>query len=154
MWIIFEGLDKVGKGTLESLLNQETKYEHIIIDRGPAGFMFYDELYDRATDSRLKEYKKQAKLMRKSDDFVVIYVTADWDHVNMRLEKHKEEWARCRGVSDYQQQRLRYASLCNKYYGVENIMFIDTTFQLPEWCVGEIRKFIESVKERRSNEHK
>lgn len=154
MWVIFEGLDKVGKGTLESLLNQETKYEHIIIDRGPAGFIFYDELYDRTTDSRLKEYKKQAKLMRKSNDFVVIYVIADWDHVNMRLEEHKEEWARCRGVSDYQQQRLRYAGLCDKCYGVENVMVIDTTSKLPELCVREIRKFIESVKERRSNEHK
>ena len=47
MWVIFEGLDKAGKGTLEWGLLKATNFKHIVIDRGPVGYMVFDKLFNR-----------------------------------------------------------------------------------------------------------
>ena len=50
MWVIFEGLDKVGKTTLEWDLHRATNFKHVVIDRGPVGYMVFDKIFDRETE--------------------------------------------------------------------------------------------------------
>ena len=50
MFVIFEGLDKTGKTTLEWELLKATNFKHIVIDRGPVGYMTFDRLFGRSTN--------------------------------------------------------------------------------------------------------
>ena len=47
MWVIFEGLDKAGKTTLEWEFLKATNFKHVVIDRGPVGYMTFDKILGR-----------------------------------------------------------------------------------------------------------
>lgn len=90
MWIIFEGLDKSGKGTLEWEILKATNFKHIIIDRGPAGYLVFDDLFNRRTKEGDYEYAKNAYLMKSSDDCVIVYCKVPADVAMQRLKEHNE----------------------------------------------------------------
>lgn len=47
MFIVIEGDDRTGKDTLISGICKATKWEYIIIPRGPAGYAAYDSIYKK-----------------------------------------------------------------------------------------------------------
>ena len=46
-FIILEGVDRTGKGTMQEAINKATNYKHIILDRGPIGFKAYCEIFSK-----------------------------------------------------------------------------------------------------------
>lgn len=90
MWVIFEGLDKSGKGTLEKEVLKATNYKHIIIDRGPAGYTAFDILFGRVTTESRSEFARNIADMTRSKNFVVVYCKVPADVAMKRIEEHGE----------------------------------------------------------------
>lgn len=77
MWVIFEGLDKAGKTTLEWEFLKATNFKHVVIDRGPVGYMTFDKILGRETKLGNQEFIYQARKIMKSGDFMVVYCTVE-----------------------------------------------------------------------------
>lgn len=91
MWIIFEGLDKSGKGTLEWELLKATNFKHIVIDRGPAGYIAFDRIFDRVTKEKNNEFLRNIALMKAyPEDFLIVYCKAPINVAIQRLKEHNE----------------------------------------------------------------
>ncbi len=90
MWVIFEGLDKSGKGTLEHEFLKATNFKHIVIDRGPAGYATFDILFQRVTTAGKSGYAKNVVDMKRSKNFVVVYCKAPADVALKRIKEHGE----------------------------------------------------------------
>ena len=131
MWIIFEGLDKAGKTTLEWEFLKVTNFKHIIIDRGPAGYLVFDTLFKRRTEAGNKQYAKNIALMKASDDFVVVYCKAAIDVAMQRLKEHNETCP-----YDYNEAQGLYDFAIEKMYKEKGIKVIevDTTKSIEE-CI-------------------
>lgn len=87
MWLIFEGLDKSGKTTLEWSFLKATNYKHNIIDRGPVGYLVFDKVFGRSTKLGDQEFIKQARKVSKSKNFFVVYCRTDKDVAEERLKQ-------------------------------------------------------------------
>ena len=90
MWIIFEGLDKTGKTTLEWELLKASNFKHIVIDRGPAGYLAFDEILGRATHAGNDEFLVQAKQIANAKNVLVVYCYARESIVAKRLTEYGE----------------------------------------------------------------
>lgn len=134
MWVIFEGLDKAGKGTLEKEFLKATNYKHIVIDRGPAGYLTFDNVFDRVTDEGNMQYAKNLTLVKASNDFAIVYCKVPADVAKQRLEEHNETCP-----YDYEQAQKFYDSTVEKLYRNQGIKVIDidTTKSIEE-CVSLI----------------
>ena len=81
------GENGVGKTTLLKGFGKINLWEQIIIDRGPAGYLFFDSLYQRTTEERELNYKKDLKLITENPSmWCAIYLTCDPLDV---IERHK-----------------------------------------------------------------
>lgn len=140
MWVIFEGLDKAGKGTLEWGLLKATNYKHIVIDRGPVGYMVFDKLFNRETQLGNQVFIKQARKVNKSKDFVVVYCYASEDVVAKRLKEHNEE---CPYNYSKAQKLLR--DNIKRYYSQDKVIEIDTSNITPDECVELIVKKLKEI---------
>lgn len=130
MWVIFEGLDKAGKGTLERGLLKATNYKHIVIDRGPVGYMVFDKLFNRETQLGNQVFIKQARKIGKNKDFLVVYCYASEDVVAKRLKEHNEE---CPYNYSKAQKLLR--DNIKRYYGQDKVIKVDTSNMTPAECI-------------------
>lgn len=139
MWVIFEGLDKAGKGTLEWGLLKATNYKHIVIDRGPVGYMTFDKIFGRETKLGNQVFIKQARKVSKSKDFIVVYCYASEDVVTKRLKEHNEECPYNYGKA----QKLLRDNI-RRFYNRERVIEIDTSIMTPDECVKLI---VEKLKE-------
>jgi deoxyadenosine/deoxycytidine kinase len=86
MLLIFEGMDRVGKTTLMNKITQLTDYKFPMMDRGPAGFMTYDTIFDRVTAERKLSYFKDAESLNQMD-VLYIYLHASGKELLRRLKK-------------------------------------------------------------------
>lgn len=134
MWVIFEGLDKSGKGTLEWELLKATNFKHVIIDRGPAGYLVFDDLFKRRTKEGDDAYTKQLIDMRICKDFVVIYCKAP---VNVALDRIEANGETC--PYNYPYAQFLYDTAINELYKKEGIKVItvDTSDSI-EKCIKKI----------------
>lgn len=139
MWVIFEGLDKAGKTTLEWEFLKATNYKHIVIDRGPASYMTFDKLFNRETKLGNQTFIKQARKINKSKDFFVVYCYASEDVAAKRLKEHNEE---CPYNYSKAQKLLR--DNIKRYYNQNKVIEIDTSNMTPDECVKLI---VEKLKE-------
>ena len=133
MWVIFEGLDKAGKTTLEWEFLKATNFKHMVIDRGPIGYMTFDELFDRSTKLGDQEFIHQARKIMKSNDFMVVYCFANDEAVMQRLEEHNEECS-----YDYKKAQKLLRKNINRYYKKNKVLMLDTSSFTIEECVGLI----------------
>ena len=142
MWVIFEGLDKSGKGTLEKEFLKATNYKHIVIDRGPAGYLTFDQIFDRVTDEGNIQFAKNLTLMKASGDFIVAYCKVPVDVAKQRLEEHNETCP-----YDYEQAQNYYDLMIDSLYRNQKIKVIDvdTTKSIKE-CVDLIIEKFEEAK--------
>lgn len=139
MWVIFEGLDKAGKGTLEWELLKATNFKHMVIDRGPMGYMTFDKLFNRETKLGNQNFIKHARKIGKNKDFLVVYCYASEDVVAQRLKEHNEECPYNYGKA---QKILR--DNVHRFYNHERVIEIDTSTMTPSECVELI---VEKLKE-------
>lgn len=130
MWVIFEGLDKSGKTTLKWDLFKATEYKHIVIDRGPAGFKTFDEVFDRATIEGNAEYECQAKLVRESG-MLVVYCAVPEIVAKQRLDSHCEVCP-----YDYSKAQELYNANVREMYN--DVLVLDTSKLSREECIEKI----------------
>lgn len=90
MWVVFEGLDKSGKTTLEWEFLKATNFKHVVIDRGPVGYSTFDSLFGRYTVEGSEEYAQNILDMKASKNFVVIYCKVPVNVAMQRLKEHNE----------------------------------------------------------------
>lgn len=140
MWIIFEGLDKVGKTTLEWELLKATNFKHIVIDRGPVGYLVFDKIFERETKLGNQEFIHQARKIMKSKDFMVVYCTANKDIVDARLKEHNESCP-----YDYEKAQKLYKNNIYRFYRDNKVIEIDTTSLSIERCIEIIIEKLEEV---------
>lgn len=140
MWIIFEGLDKVGKTTLEWELLKATNFKHIVIDRGPVGYLVFDKIFERETKLGNQEFIHQARKIMKSKDFMVVYCTANKDIVDARLKEHNESCP-----YDYEKAQKLYKNNIYRFYRNNKVIEIDTTSLSIEKCIEIIIEKLEEV---------
>lgn len=140
MWIIFEGLDKVGKTTLEWELLKATNFKHIVIDRGPVGYLVFDKIFERETKLGNQEFIHQARKIMKSKDFMIVYCTANKDIVDARLKEHNESCP-----YDYEKAQKLYKNNIYRFYRDNKVIEIDTTSLSIEKCIEIIIEKLEEV---------
>lgn len=140
MWVIFEGLDKAGKTTLEWEFLKATNFKHMVIDRGPVGYLVFDKLFNRSTKLGDQEFIHQARKIMKSGDFMVVYCTVEKDHAAARLLAHNEECP-----YDYAKAQKLYRDAIHRYYYGKKVLEVDTTFLSVERCVELIIEKLEEV---------
>lgn len=140
MWVIFEGLDKAGKTTLEWEFLKATNFKHMIIDRGPIGYKVFDKLFGRATKLGDQEFIHQARKIMKNKDFMVVYVHCDEKVAKKRLKQHKEECP-----YDYVQAQKMLRDDVRHYYNEKKTLDLDTSKMSIEECVELIIKKLEEV---------
>lgn len=142
MWVVFEGLDKAGKTTLEWELLKATNFKHIVIDRGPVGYMTFDDLFGRCDFASNLTFAKQATEIMESKNFIVVYCFANEDVVNKRLEEHNETCP-----YNYGKAQKLYELNISLFYKPEKVLKLDTSHTTISDCVGMIVKKLEEVKD-------
>lgn len=140
MWVIFEGLDKAGKTTLEWSFLKATNFKINVIDRGPIGYLVFDKIFGRTTKDGDQEFIRQAKKINKSKDFFVVYCIVDSDIAKVRLEEHKEKCP-----YDYDEAQKLMKKKMSQFYSKERMLILDTTNKSIEQCTDEIIDWMEEV---------
>ena len=142
MWIVFEGLDKSGKGTLEWEVLKATNFKHIVIDRGPAGYIAFDTIFGRRTYEGDIQQSRCAATVDKAD-FLIVYCKVPVDVAMQRLKEHNEECP-----YDYSDAQEIYDSCIDFVYTEETkrnkLIVIDTTKSIAE-CVKIIIQKLKEV---------
>lgn len=133
MWLIFEGLDKVGKTTLEWEFLKQTNYKHIVIDRGPASYMAFDEIFDRSTLQGDREFVRQCSEINQSDDIFIINCYVNKDIAHKRLLEHNETCP-----YNYVKAQKILQNIITKFYNIDKIINIDTSIDSIETSVKKI----------------
>ena len=141
MYLVFEGLDKTGKGTLEKLIGKFTDYEHVVVDRGPLGYIAYDIIHNRLTDKRLKMFEAEWNMIK--NDAIIIYCFAKNETIRARQEQHKEEVFTHDRIS---REIEIYISTISRYTKLRRCIFVNTTYETPEECASYIKQCIDKEK--------
>lgn len=140
MWVIFEGLDKAGKTTLEWEFLKATNFKHMVVDRGPVGYMTFDKLFDRETKLGTQDFIHQARKIMKNPDFMVVYCFVSKEVAEKRLAEHNEECP-----YDYGKAQKLLRNNINRYYKPEKVLELNTSnLTIPE-CVLMIIEKLEEV---------
>lgn len=133
MWVIFEGLDKAGKTTLEWEFLKRTNFKHMVIDRGPVGYMTFDKLFGRETKLGNHDFVHQARKIMKNQDFMVVYCFAPENIAAERLKEHNEKCP-----YDYGKAQKLLRDNIKRYYRKEKVLNLDTSKLTIDECVGLI----------------
>lgn len=140
MFVIFEGLDKAGKTTLEWEFLKATNFKHMVIDRGPVGYLTFDKIFGRSTKLGDENFIHYARKITKSNDFIVVYCTVDKNVAEERLKAHNETCP-----YDYEKAQKLYRDNVHRYYKDDKVIEIDTTFLTVERCVEVIIQKLQEV---------
>lgn len=140
MFVIFEGLDKAGKGTLEWEFLKATNFKHIVIDRGPAGYYTFDLIFDRTTIDGAVEFLKNAEVAMATNSFMVVYCRVNSALAIKRIHEHNEECP-----YDYNAAQGIYDACVNNFYDKERVVTVDTAMPIEE-CVRKIMEKLEVLK--------
>lgn len=147
MWVIFEGLDKSGKGTLEREFLKATNFKHIVIDRGPAGYMTFDKIFGRKTEESDRYFIYQAYEAMKTNQFMVVYCVVNKKVAQERLKAHNEkcpyDYAKAQRIYDFN------VLTCYGTFGMQdNVLRLDTTNRSIEECTALIIEKLQEVLKR------
>ena len=142
MWVIFEGLDKAGKTTLEWEFLKATNFKHLVVDRGPVGYKVFDKLIGRDTKLGDQEFIHQARKIMKNKDFMVVYVHCDEAVAEKRLKRYSETCP-----YDYAKAQKFYRDNVRRYYKPEKTLELDTTNKSIDECVELIVQKLKEVQQ-------
>lgn len=140
MWVIFEGLDKSGKTTLEWAFLKATNYKINVVDRGPIGYMVFDEIFNRSTKLGNQEFIRQARKINKSKDCYVVYCRVDNNIANQRLKDHNEKCP-----YNYSNAQKIMKNKMIRYYDSEHMLILDTSLKSIDECTEDIVKWFKEV---------
>lgn len=139
MFVIFEGLDKAGKGTLELEFLKATNFKHIVVDRGPMGYMTFDKLFGRSTKRGDHDFIHYARKITKSNDYMIVYCVVDRKTAMVRLDACNEQCP-----YDYDKAQKLYRDNIRRYYRSDKVIEVDTTSASVDHCIELI---VEKLKE-------
>lgn len=142
MWAIFEGLDKAGKTTLEWSFLKATGYNHITIDRGPAGYKTFNEVFGRDSEEAIKEFNKQAENVNADDNFFIVYCKTTPEIAHRRLKAFNEDLP-----YDYVEAQKILDENVLSMYDRRKVLVVDTSKTIEE-CTEEIVQFMNSLKNK------
>ena len=140
MFVVFEGLDKTGKTTLEWELLKATNFKHMVIDRGPMGYMTFDKIFGRSTKKSDHDFIHYARKVSKSGDFLIVHCVVDTKTAQERLKAHNETCP-----YDYDEARKLYRANVRRFYNMKNVLEINTATHSIEECVKLIIEKIQEV---------
>lgn len=145
MFLIFEGFDKTGKTTVKKKLGELNKWEQIFMDRGPVGYMFYDEIWERKTAKRDIEYKRDLDQIVRFVDYTVIFL---WSTPKDIIKRHTYKGERCEYGYEYiDELQDRYQEMCKMYLQGGNVYVIDTSENDITETMRKVGEIIEKEKE-------
>ncbi len=140
MFVVFEGLDKAGKGTLERAFLKATNFKHIVVDRGPMGYMTFDKLFGRSTKLGDRDFIHYARKITKSSDYMIVYCTVDKKTAEERLAAHSEV---CPYDYDEAQKLLR--KNIRRFYNMSKVLEVNTANRSVDECVTLICQKLKEV---------
>lgn len=140
MFVVFEGLDKAGKTTLEWEFLKATNFKHMVVDRGPMGYMTFDKIFGRSTKLGDRDFIHFARKITKSDDYMIVYCKVSKEVAEARLKAHSETCP-----YDYKDAQKLYDYNVRRYYKPDRVVEIDTTFLPVERCVELIVEKLREV---------
>lgn len=139
MFVILEGFDKTGKTSLMKYMGKINSWREVYIDRGPAGYLFYDELLKRATVERTENYQRDAIQLRQLD-CIVVFLKSNAHDIKDRHELHNE-YCIIPLDEDIEKEQDNYLDICGRCYeGIPMIMLNTSTLSI-QTCAEEIDKF-------------
>ena len=144
MFVVFEGLDKAGKTTLEWEFLKATNFKHMVIDRGPMGYMTFDKIFGRSTKLGDRDFIHYARKITKSDDYMIVYCTVDTKTAMERLKAHNETCP-----YDYDEAQKLYRVNVRRFYNMNRVLELNTANRSIEECVKLI---VEKLKEVQRSE--
>lgn len=143
MWVIFEGLDKAGKTTLEWEFLKATNFKHMVIDRGPVGYMTFDKIFGRSTKLGDRDFIHHSRKIMKNPDFIVVYCFANDEVAAERLKEHNEKCP-----YDYGEAQKLLRNNIRRFYKSEKVLELDTSYRMFSECVQMIIEKLEEVSKR------
>jgi len=144
MFVVFEGLDKAGKTTLEWEFLKATNFKHMVVDRGPMGYMTFDKIFGRSTKLGDRDFIHYARKITKSDDYLIVYCSVNKKVAEERLKAHNETCP-----YDYEEAQKLYRLNVRRFYNMSKVLELDTTNRSVEECVKLI---VEKLKEVQRSE--
>ncbi len=88
-FIIFEGVDKVGKTTIYQAFRKRTNYAPLCIDRFLGSNFAYDFFFDR--ENSVKDFSTIEEKLIEIFDCTLVYLTCEEDILMERIREHDEE---------------------------------------------------------------
>jgi thymidylate kinase len=104
--IILEGVDRSGKDTMWEEIDKQTKYRHMVMDRGPIGFKTYCELFSKPRELFVA-YHAMEEEMCNLDNVLVIYIDCSTEVLIDRCIKTNHE------IIDYDRHKSVYETFFN-----------------------------------------
>jgi len=86
--LILDGMDRSGKTSVIDMINKQTGYTPVIIDRGPIGYKAYGELYNK--ENRPEDYDIMEEQL-KGVDHLCVYLYADEEVIEQRCRDTSEK---------------------------------------------------------------
>jgi len=136
--VIFEGIDKVGKTTLIKEFGKKERYKSLCMDRGPGGYLFYDSIFKRLDQERLRNIASEIDDINRVKH-VVIYLWADEKTVMQRLKENNEEYIY---DMDFKSAIDMYAKIVETVYKNDVVLFLNTMRFTVAECVMNIMDFV------------
>jgi thymidylate kinase len=99
--VIFEGADKVGKGTLYLAYRKATRFGPLAIDRFTGSNWVYDQVYKRETD--LEAYLESERFIQEIYDCYLVYLTASAHIIEQRIRAQEKGIELTRAIANFAQ---------------------------------------------------
>ncbi len=140
MFIVYEGLDQVGKTTIRKLIERRRFGKDVGIDRFIGSNLVYGNLFDRYTKEEKLELEK-ADIAFKIFDPILIYLVAPIETILERIEKDKHEHIDIDLLRKTSNEFEEYYQSCPYKHKLK----LDTSKYSIEEVVNLSIKFIENV---------
>lgn len=143
MWVVFEGLDKSGKGTLELEFLKATNFKHVVVDRGPVGYMTFDKVFGRETKQGNHKFIQQARKCIRTKDFMIVYCVADKNTAMKRIKENNETCP-----YDYEMAQKIYDDNIRKFYKEQKVIKVNTSEMTVQECISKIVGKLEELQKK------
>lgn len=107
-FIILEGVDRSGKDSIQDAIDSQTRYKHMIMDRGPIGFKAYCEIFDKKKDLYQSYSQMEERMAMDAGNTLVIYLTADTEELVKRCVATNHE------ILDFDHHKAIYEKYLSK----------------------------------------
>ena len=88
--VIVSATDRAGKDTMIDEIDRQTKYKHMTMDRGPAAFQAYCDIFDKGEELK-GYYKKMEKKLTDNPHVLAIYIDCSTEELERRCRETNHE---------------------------------------------------------------